>query len=44
MQNTSPSFDFDNKTDHPNRLFLQGKCDETLSEIAKAIGWDEELK
>lgn len=44
MQNTGPSYDFDNKKDFPNRLYLQGKCDETLSEIAKAVGWDAELQ
>lgn len=44
MQNTGPQFDFDNKKDFPNRLFLEGKCDETLFELAAAVGWDAELK
>lgn len=35
-------YDFDSE-EQPHRLFLQGKCDDTLTEIAEYCGWQEEL-
>lgn len=35
LTNTAEAgFDFDS-AEHPHRLFLQGKCDDTLAEIAE---------
>ena len=27
----------------PNRLFIQGKCDETLTQLCRDVGWIEEF-
>lgn len=43
LTNTAEAgFDFDS-SEHPHRLFLQGKCDDTLTEVAESCGWGEEL-
>lgn len=44
LENTTPQgFDFDDPRLLPNRLFLKGKCDDTLSEICKELGWSKDL-
>ena len=43
LTNTDASgFDFSSASE-PHRLFLQGKCDDTLMEIAESCGWKDEL-
>lgn len=44
MENTALSgFDFDDKIDYPERLFLQGKCDDVVTKLAKDCGWEDEF-
>jgi len=38
------NYDFDNKELHPERIFLQGKCDEVVAKISKDCGWEQEFK
>jgi NAD-dependent SIR2 family protein deacetylase len=37
--NREHGFDFDNLYHHPERLLLQGKCDEICAKIKKDVGW-----
>ena len=32
-------YDYDDVMDHPERLYLQGKCDDTIMKIVKDCGW-----
>lgn len=44
MQNTKESgYDFCDVEARPDRLFIEGKCDDTIEEICKHCGWHEEL-
>jgi NAD+-dependent protein deacetylase SIR2 len=44
LENTKNSgYDFDEKEKYPNRLFMQGKCDDVIKEIAAECGWINEL-
>jgi NAD-dependent SIR2 family protein deacetylase len=36
--------DFEDLYNFPERLYLGGKCDETIWKIAKDVGWHEDLK
>ena len=36
-------YNFDDKDYFPERIFLQGKCDEIVAKIAKDCAWDDEL-
>ena len=37
-------FDFCHVLEHPERLFLSGKCDDTIFKICKDVGWLDDLK
>lgn len=44
LNNTSDQgFEFDDAEKFPERLFLSGRSQETIKEIAEACGWKEEL-
>lgn len=44
MENTDYSgYDFENKADYPERLFLKGKCDEVVTKLATDCGWKDEF-
>lgn len=44
MDNTATAgFDFLDPENHPMRIFLQGKCDETIANIVNHCGWEQEL-
>jgi len=44
MENTAYSgFDFEDADKYPERLFLQGKCDEVVTKLAKDCGWEDEF-
>jgi NAD-dependent histone deacetylase SIR2 len=32
-------YDFEDILDHPERLFLQGKCDDVINKIVEEVGW-----
>lgn len=36
----SEGFDFEDIYERPERLFLQGYCDDVIKKIAKDVGWD----
>ena len=45
MENTDMNdYDFDDLKNHPERLFLQGKCDEILQKIVNEVGWTKEFQ
>ena len=45
LENTKEAgFDFDNSEKYPNRIFLEGKCDDVVQELAEQCGWREELQ
>jgi hypothetical protein len=45
MENTKEAgFDFEDLENHPERLFLNGKCDDTLAKLCKDLGWYDELQ
>ena len=46
LENTKKAagIDFHDAPDHPNRIFLKGKCDEIVTQLAKDCGWDTEFK
>jgi NAD-dependent SIR2 family protein deacetylase len=35
--------DFDNREYHPERLFIKGKCDDTIKKISRDCGWWTDL-
>lgn len=37
-------YDFEDKEYYPERIFLQGKCDEVVAKISKDCGWEDEFK
>lgn len=37
-------FDFDNLLEHPERLLLQGRAQDTIKKLCKDVGWSEELQ
>ena len=37
------NYEFDDKKHYPERIFLQGKCDDTVAKISKDCGWDEDF-
>jgi len=42
LENTDlVGYDFDDKHLHPERLFLQGHCQDIILEIAEECGWKE---
>ena len=44
MYNTAEhGFDFDNPEEYPDRLLLEGKCDEVLLELCDHCGWKDDL-
>lgn len=44
LENTiTKGFDFDSE-DKPERLFLQGYCDEIVAKLAQDCGWEEEFQ
>ena len=40
---TSAGYDFEDVLNNPERLFLRGKCDETILKICKEVGWLDDL-
>ena len=45
LENTfGAGYDFEDTFGHPNRLFLQGKCDDTIIKLCKDVGWYDDLK
>jgi len=38
------NYDFNDKEKYPERLFVKGKCDQTIYQIAKDCGWTDDLK
>jgi hypothetical protein len=42
--NENNGFDFENPFEYPERLFLKGKCDETIWRICKDVQWTDELE
>lgn len=45
MENTDYSgFEFNDQEKYPNRLFLQGKCDDVINQICEEVGWAEDLE
>jgi len=44
LENTAThGYDFDDPENFPERLFLKGRAQDTIQEIAEACGWKEEL-
>lgn len=44
LENTAESgYDFANPEKYPERLWLNGKCDDTIRTICKQLGWEEDL-
>ena len=44
LENTAENgFDFMDLLENPERLFIPGKCDETIFRICKDLGWTNEL-
>lgn len=41
LADTKMSFRFKDTYNHPDRLFLEGKCDEIIAKLMKDIGWKE---
>ena len=37
-------FEFNNQEKYPRRLFIKGKCDDVVQEIAEYCGFSDELK
>ena len=37
-------YDFDNRDYHPERIFLEGKCDDIVAKLCKDCGWEKEFK
>jgi hypothetical protein len=37
-------FDFTDKGNYPNRLFIKGDCDDVILKIIKAAGWEKEFE
>jgi hypothetical protein len=45
MTNTATAgFDFEDPEKFPNRLLVQGKCDEVVQDICEKVGWADDLK
>lgn len=46
LQNTKEAsgWDFEDLYNHPERLFLKGKCDDIIQSIVKDVGWISELE
>lgn len=45
LENTlEHGFEFDNQEKYPRRLFIKGKCDDVVQEIAEYCGFSDELK
>ena len=44
MENTKEhGFDFEDLESRPGRLFVKGKCDESLAKLVRDVGWIEEF-
>ena len=44
VENTKKvGFDFDDMENHPERLWLQGKCDDVVKRIYNDAGWDRDI-
>lgn len=37
------NFDFEDLLDHPERLLLKGRCQETIKQLCKDVGWTNDL-
>ena len=45
MENTEVNgYDFDDPAEHPQRMLVKGKCDETIWQLCRDLGWDRELQ
>jgi len=44
MDNTIDTGGIDFTKTSENKLFVQGKCDETLTKLVKDCGWEQEFK
>ena len=43
LDNTKETGGIDYTKTKENKLFVQGKCDETIAKLVKDCGWDEEF-
>jgi len=43
LTNPKEFVDFDNLVHHPERLLLQGKCDDVCKKLVDDIGWAGDL-
>lgn len=37
-------YDFEDLLNHPERLLLQGRCQETITKLCKDVGWSKKLQ
>lgn len=44
MDNTKETGGYDFLDGNPKKLFVQGKCDETLTKLAKDCGWEADFQ
>ena len=40
----TPQHPFDDVEHYPERIFIEGKCDDIVGKIAKECGWADEFK
>ena len=44
LENTEEhEFDFEDLKEWPNRLYMHGKCDDTVWQLCKDVGWVEDF-
>ena len=44
LTNTKETGGYDFEEKNRNKLFVKGKCDETLAKLAEDIGWKEDFE